>query len=280
MAIELFVNDTGTTLSAGCDDSQTTISVTSASAYPTTGNFRLRIDTELLLVTGVSGTTLTVTRGIEGTTPASHSNGATVKHVLTAEGLHGITHRTLPLFRQSVPSAGDFTWVNQSTSVLTHYGSFFTVSAPASASDSVRLLHTTPPSTPWTLDAIVAPDMVPTNYSTVGINVYDTSSTQILSLNASYNNGWIIDATRWNSPTSWNSNLASRSGWGTLNYLHLRINNNATNYTLYYSLNGIVFTQLYQAGVSAWGSPNKIGVHVNNSSSQVVGIGVLSFVCA
>jgi hypothetical protein len=47
----------------------------------------LRIDDEYLLVTAKSGTTFTVTRAAEGSTATSHSNGATVTHVLTAGGL-------------------------------------------------------------------------------------------------------------------------------------------------------------------------------------------------
>jgi len=54
------------------------------------GQFRIAIESELMLVTaGETTTTWTVTRGIEGTTPAAHAAGATVAHVLTAAGLLG-----------------------------------------------------------------------------------------------------------------------------------------------------------------------------------------------
>jgi hypothetical protein len=55
--------------------------------YPGTGNFQIRIDNELTLVTAVSGTTWTVTRGIESTGAASHLNGVAVNHFMTAGGL-------------------------------------------------------------------------------------------------------------------------------------------------------------------------------------------------
>ena len=55
------------------------------------GQFRIAIESELMLVTaGETTTTWTVTRGIEGTTPAAHAAGATVVHVLTAAGLLAI----------------------------------------------------------------------------------------------------------------------------------------------------------------------------------------------
>jgi hypothetical protein len=42
---------------------------------------------ELVLVTGVAGTTLTITRGYDGTAATSHSAGATVRHVIIAMDL-------------------------------------------------------------------------------------------------------------------------------------------------------------------------------------------------
>lgn len=81
---ELFVNDPGTYLTTGCTSSATTITVVNPSGYPTSGNFRIKIDDELMLVTGVSGAVWTVTRGIESTTATSHIGGAAVNHTFTA----------------------------------------------------------------------------------------------------------------------------------------------------------------------------------------------------
>ena len=58
--------------------SQTTLSVASASGFPTTA-FRIRIDDEQMIVTGGFGTnTWTVTRGANGTTAATHVTSQTV----------------------------------------------------------------------------------------------------------------------------------------------------------------------------------------------------------
>jgi Tfp pilus assembly protein PilX len=62
-----------TTLAAAITSSQTTITVASASGFPTSGTFRIRIDDEDMTVTGGQGTTTwTVTRGVNSTTAASH----------------------------------------------------------------------------------------------------------------------------------------------------------------------------------------------------------------
>ena len=83
---ELFKNLASTTLSADIDDSAHVVGVASAMGF-SGGNFRILVDSEIMKVTGVSGTTLTVVRGQEGTPATAHSNGAAVKHILTAGAL-------------------------------------------------------------------------------------------------------------------------------------------------------------------------------------------------
>jgi len=84
MAIEQFANSAQTALASALTSGAVTLTVSSSSLFPSAGNFRIRVDNELMMVTAVSGTTWTVTRGFESTTAAAHSNGATVTQVLTA----------------------------------------------------------------------------------------------------------------------------------------------------------------------------------------------------
>lgn len=64
---------------------QSSITVSDYLGFPTTGTFAILIDSEVLSVTaGHSTTTWTVSRGQQGTTAATHSNGATVTHVPAA----------------------------------------------------------------------------------------------------------------------------------------------------------------------------------------------------
>jgi hypothetical protein len=89
MASEKFKNAGSTTLSAGVNNTSdpVTLTVASATNFPTAGNFRILIDSEILLVTSVSGTSFTASRAQEGTSIASHSNGSAVALVLTAASL-------------------------------------------------------------------------------------------------------------------------------------------------------------------------------------------------
>jgi hypothetical protein len=78
-----------TTLSGSISSGATSISVGATTGFPSTTPFTLALDygaatEELVDVTGVAGTTLTVTRGADGTSAQSHSLGAAVRHVASA----------------------------------------------------------------------------------------------------------------------------------------------------------------------------------------------------
>ena len=71
------------------------------------GNFRIKIDGEILIVTGVAGNTFTITRGAEGTTAATHANGASVIHLLTKGGLEArVANRFISDIYDNKPAAG------------------------------------------------------------------------------------------------------------------------------------------------------------------------------
>lgn len=88
--MEQITNTAQTTLATGINASVTSLSIVSATGFPSSGNFRLLIGTEILLVTARSGTTLTVTRGQEGSTAASHTAGVPVTIIFTAGALQAI----------------------------------------------------------------------------------------------------------------------------------------------------------------------------------------------
>jgi hypothetical protein len=101
MATELFANQPLTTVSSGGTDAPSpgtsqTWTVASSSPFPAaaTGTSQFHVcDTaagktgEIIAVTNVSGTTWTVTRGAESSTPVAHASGFTVQQAVTAGGL-------------------------------------------------------------------------------------------------------------------------------------------------------------------------------------------------
>lgn len=93
MAVESYANTQTWTVGVGGITNVATSLPVSAAATGNlaTGQFRIIIGTEYLLVTGGNGTTTwTVTRGVEGTTAAAHSAGDAITHVLTDASLKRI----------------------------------------------------------------------------------------------------------------------------------------------------------------------------------------------
>ena len=109
-AIETFGNNDVTSLSAPVAMLDTAVSVASVAGFPTDGQFRLLIDSELLLVTAYDlvANQFQVTRGIEGTTAATHSMGTQVVCILTKGSLQTLGSNTKPgplfVYRDSEPN--------------------------------------------------------------------------------------------------------------------------------------------------------------------------------
>lgn len=98
-----------TTLTSGITPSGTTMIVAATTGFPGSLPYILAVDygaanEELVLVTGVAGTTLTVTRAYDNTSGSSHNPGAVIRHVAAAidhtdsrtheassTGVHGVT---------------------------------------------------------------------------------------------------------------------------------------------------------------------------------------------
>ncbi|MGY8863619.1 MAG: hypothetical protein ACKVJ2_13450, partial [Pseudomonadales bacterium] len=110
MAIQ-FSNLASTTLASGVSSSATSVSVTSASLFPSLGGsdyfyatLSVGAGAEIVKVTAISGTTFTVIRGQDGTTAVSHSAGVDCALRVTAASLEDL--RDSPNV-ESVSKSGD-----------------------------------------------------------------------------------------------------------------------------------------------------------------------------
>src|ERR1700736_4132634 len=190
--MELFANSAQTTLSGNggsISAGATSMIVASAALFPSSGTFRVLIDSELIKVTAVSGATFTIARGDDGTTGASHNDGATVTLILTKGGLAGFRadNVTKDVFANR-PAAGTagriflptdgieldydngsvwtafgpiypitppglisgWTWVNQGGATATQVGGAINLfNANQSSSDAYHLLKKAAPSAPY-----------------------------------------------------------------------------------------------------------------------------------
>lgn len=106
-ALELFANQAQTTVTSGgattpASGTSETWTVSSSSGFPAASStaspstfFRIcdanpSTSAEKIIVTNVSGTTWTVTRGAEGTTSVAHTSGFTIQNVITAAALENL----------------------------------------------------------------------------------------------------------------------------------------------------------------------------------------------
>ncbi len=160
---EIFKNDSQTTLNAAVLAGDGTVTVADATQLPATQFFRILVDYELMLCLGVSGNTLTVCRGVEGTTAAGHNTGAPVYQVLSQGGLQRYLRDNDPLFDSARPAfriidanqnrlhAADFTLLDYSSGATkTDYGNSIILTA-----GTVALTRPVPAGPTWTLTAAV-----------------------------------------------------------------------------------------------------------------------------
>jgi hypothetical protein len=279
MAIEQYGNDPGATLGSTINNSTTTVTLNSATGYPSSGPFRILIGSELMQVTAISGTTLTVVRGSEGTTAASHTSGVAVTLVLSAAGLSAITsERQAKLYTDdTVPSSGSYTWVNQGSGTATDGARRMILNTGGSTvpGGSLSLFVKNMPSTPFVMTFHVIPEAPGVANSHAGVCVYDSGAGNVMTLTQAFTgSGWVVQMVKWNSPASFNSNLGANSSSIAGTDFYLRIANDGTNFTFSYSHTGIVFYAMATIGVSAFGTPNKIGymLYSDNGLATVLGI--------
>ncbi len=194
MAYERFANGGLSSLDSAVASDDVALTVKSAVGFPATGNFRIIVESEIMLVTGVLGKTFTVARAQEGTTAASHDSGVAVFHALTAGALaqrdveqfaagvitdrdaagqpgrlylpaggmvsqdDGAVWNMLPLSRMKSPTSSGFTWVNQGTASVTDTHGMMVLTTPSvSSGESLRCLVKTAPTTPYTVTVCILP---------------------------------------------------------------------------------------------------------------------------
>jgi len=96
MSKEYYSNGVTGFLSGAIDNAVTSVVLADTSAFPASGNFRVKCDDEIMLVSANNtGTkTFTVTRGVEGTTAASHADTAAIYTVLTDGSLRSLVRQS------------------------------------------------------------------------------------------------------------------------------------------------------------------------------------------
>jgi hypothetical protein len=308
--MEQYVNNAASTLAADITSSATSLTVASGDGtkFPSSGNFRLLIGTEILIAGARSGDTISsLTRGAEGTAAAAHSTSDAVTHILTAGALDAVradicqtgadaskaaskagalylpsdgyvvyrdTGSALaawgPLFSLSAPDNSAFTADYNSPTVVTTNGGI--VISGAASTDNIRgRLKAVPGSTPYTFEAGFLLRAIAESYHGAGLMVTDgttTSNKVITVMLATESNALYLKVSRWNSATSFSAEPLKIYWRPTGPLPFLRYTDDGTNRLVSYSLDGRNFEQVFSETRTTHLTATHLGIAVHVNNAS------------
>lgn len=287
MAFEKFVNDVITNLNGAINSSTTSVAVANGSGFPSTGNFRILIDKELMLVTARSTNTLTVVRGVEGTTAVAHDNGSRVMFILTPASMERLLRDHVPLAGNSsvlVPqnllldgsgnllTASDFTWTNQGSSTATDLSNGnIKIKIPTGTGPNVRIFTRSAPTPPYVITMSLALQLNNDGASHMGPIFRESSSGEVYTF-ATFGDPSAIRILKYNNATSFNSDLFGYQNWFVgKRFSWFRLEDDNTDLKFWISTNGIQWIEVASEGRTAFmaGGPDEVGVYGNANSSSI-----------
>ena len=272
------------TLDGAINASVTSLDVLSATGFPTDGNFRITIDSEIMLVTAVSSETFTVVRGIESTTAASHSDAADVIQTLTADSITQLAKDNIPFARDTarpalntiVNSSGtiltesDFTWLNQGSATATDLDSGgIALVVPTTSGNSIRGKYKSAPGTPYTLTVGFAPQLHADSTCVAGIGFRESSSGKLIIMGSAKVDELAVY--KFNSPTSFNTSLFSRVPWPMARLIQwFQLEDDGTDIYFRTGVDGINFQDIVDEarGTFFTTGPDQILFYCNTNSAS------------
>lgn len=223
---EYFANgDAATFLDGAITSGAGTLKVNEAAVLPSAPTFTIKVDSELMLVTAVSGATLTVTRAQEGTTAAAHEDSTRVDFLLTAAGLDrfrldlgnagawasrptdvakdgqvyratdgpylsvskgGIWYIFYPHPNLTPPILANLAWVNQGTATSDDSRGPVILTAAAAAADSCKILKAALPGSTYTIELGFFVDAAPADVWEAGIVLRESASGKLVTWCVAY----------------------------------------------------------------------------------------------
>jgi hypothetical protein len=264
MRRETLENTTSTTVSGSVTSGATSLTVVDGSGFPPTGDFRLRVDSEIMLCTARSGNVLTVIRGIEGTIAATHS-GSAVYLVLSQGSLQAYLRDNLPYHDTRQPAMrlldangntlgpSDFTLIDPwGTAAVRQVGSGLTVFKLGNGQhlDCSWLTRPLPTNRPYSITACVGGfgyDATRGTYPSLGIRDSIADLALTISLRPQ---GAALDLLKWTGTSTTSCAVTgdfAYTGWQTISSLPklwMRITDDGTNLYFAVSENGIYWSTI------------------------------------
>ena len=296
MAREQFTNQAHTGLTEHVDSSETSITVGDASTFPSSGDFRVVVEDEIMVCTSRTGNTLTVTRGQDGTTAVAHESGTRIAHAVTPVGLQNYFRDEVSLFQETLHEAylrdyngdtieiADLSWLNQDTATATQNddGSI-TIYAPGNVNkDEVRYLVKAAPAGNFKFTVAVIPQLHLKNgfdnTSYCGICLRDSTSGRIWTLRQDTNSDTgtgVVDRhafSDWSALTTFvlNFNEFDEAVGRNIQWFQFEYNRDTNLVTPRSSANGFFWRQFANQSSSAYDF-DQIGILVNAGNHITAG---------
>lgn len=272
------------TITAGA----TTLTVDSASTFPTVPQFRLLLETELVLVTGVSGDVFTITRGVEGTTGVGHNGGTTITLVETEAGQVRFQRDwSNPLWGVGKPmqllnaagatltasSFADINMTNASKADVTGGAIVMTHDTQIAAND-YGIMKKSVPSVPWTLTVGFIPNLLQelNDFPSCGPVIRDSTTGEFYSLQVQVSDiGTKVTGLKFASPTASSTAFLNFDNWsGGAGVCWFQIEDDNTDLIFKFSADGVNFVTLGQEARLTFLTPDEIGFSINNFGNGLI----------
>lgn len=291
---EILKNNPTTTLNGNISNSTTSIVVTDGSVFPSTGNFRLICDSELMLCTARSTNTLTVVRGSEGTSAVAHNTLTPISQILTLAAMEAWGRDNDPMWASSRPALGklvaddgstiltasDFTAINAGSDVVSDQNGTILMRkfSQAGTGNQVHALVRSAPSTPYAyiacFEAMFALGATSIDRPNFGMILRESGTGKLISWELSSEGGTTWEPQAWiiGTHTSPTSAVTVAGGFGTLRIVNvsprlwMRIEDDGTDLTYYFSPDGFNWLEIFTHSRTAHmaGGPDQIGWYANN----------------
>jgi len=167
-----------------------------------------------------------------------------------------------------------WTWRNQGTATVTFSkGALIITDSPNVG--HCRILEQSLPSPPYEFTLKVGLSAQPLNYAIAGFSLFESASSKLITyhINANSSTKFSINVTRFNSVSSYNSDIYVGPTLGdrpTLVYMRVSYDGSNINYLI--SPDGVSFYKLASSTGSGNGflisAPDKIGIVINNTNNQ------------
>lgn len=291
MAPEVFANLAETTLASGYTSGGSSLSVASATLFPTTGVFRVALGNTaktIFRVDSVSGTTFTgAAEAFDGNADSGQAvtlvaskavaerflQSPTAPELHAPTGLAGVT-RYGPIWPVRGVVAAEFSWVNQGSATDTVTGGVARLVCPGQ-SQNIRARMKSFPSSDFTVTALVLPIMRTIADAEAGIIFREAGTDKWQAIRLAHDN--IIYVSNWTAANAFAANqftgaaAASSFAWSFAWALWLRVRYDGTNVVYSYSFDGVHWVQALSEAKTArfTTAPDQVGYFVNDRTGGV-----------